>query len=780
MTAGVYYLGSFFASNSGEYFQHVFSVVYVGSLILAQVLGIYLLLCRLTKDQRVLIPASVLFGLLFCNPALVMGWFFQTFYPFLMYAFLSFFVTLRLRYLFLSLLMTVILLNQSLVYTCYTFLTIHLFLVVCLLWAVAMHGKALLMRGKIVAASIKQYIPHLAAFAVLSIILLAPYVYIQLFEINTLEFGKATSRMAHLWDIRYYFQNTEMFVLDYKQFFMHMLDLTGNVGYVSSYFFGYIFFFLAALAVCCSRDTKKWIFVGTLLLVWFLNFPRDHVNIGWIAHVLTAMTNPLAIIVRDYNLASLCIVPFLLFPLVILGVNVVIEAVEKKTGNAGRFIAAAALAMVFASLTLPGQPAQTKVYLYVFMTVSFLAGLVICFSAQRSRRIAGAIVLGAMLLTDAAFSWHQVKTQLLTYQIRPREVMVADKLLWMDYQNPKIFPFVDHFESSNIYDGDHNPFLWTLRDANLSFFHVLNPEIFFIRPDGHNPRHVSYGQWWKDGLMKAYLAQNPQVFFFARLGVQSQPGIVENIVSRGLARDVVAIEGAAPGILPFIPEAVHPQPPLPEKWTVTAMTGLMDFWDRFDYDGRMMVWNFKVHGSLPKHIATNVLVKDPSVRFAIQMPEGKTVEFEPVQGGFVKPLTFDMQNMKEGEVRAALPIDTSFSGAKGVLLIKTNPAFSVLNVVKHTNDTTVFRYNAPDNGWLGMHLPYDRRFRVSVDNKPVKIWRMNKSFMAVPITPGTHQVSLQYAPDSWLRLGLVAALLAALIAYAGFIFLAFRFEDKHS
>ena len=67
---------------------------------------------------------------------------------------------------------------------------------------------------------------------------------------------------------------------------------------------------------------------------------------------------------------------------------------------------------------------------------------------------------------------------------------------------------------------------------------------------------------------------------------------------------------------------------------------------------------------------------------------------------------------------------------------------------------------------------------VPVDGKITRYWRMNKSFMAVPIIQGPHLLSVQYEPHTWLRWGLFTALIAALVSFFGVFLAALRSEDK--
>ena len=101
LTSAAYILLSPFTDNSAQFFDRVFSIVYIGSLMGIRVMGIFLLLKRLTEDKWILRVCPVIFAIFF-SPGFMFGTYYQSFFPLLMYFILSFFLTGRPLYLGLT------------------------------------------------------------------------------------------------------------------------------------------------------------------------------------------------------------------------------------------------------------------------------------------------------------------------------------------------------------------------------------------------------------------------------------------------------------------------------------------------------------------------------------------------------------------------------------------------------------------------------------------------------------------------------------------------------
>ena len=59
-----------------------------------------------------------------------------------------------------------------------------------------------------------------------------------------------------------------------------------------------------------------------------------------------------------------------------------------------------------------------------------------------------------------------------------------------------------------------------------------------------------------------------------------------------------------------------------------------------------------------------------------------------------------------------------------------------------------FIYQAPYDGWLVMHQPFDPKWKLSVDGKPAVFYKTNKSFIGFSLSKGRHAVLLRYWPGT--------------------------------
>jgi hypothetical protein len=271
--------------------------------------------------------------------------------------------------------------------------------------------------------------------------------------------------------------------------------------------------------------------------------------------------------------------------------------------------------------------------------------------------------------------------------------------------------------------------------------------------------------------MREFVSQNNHLFFFSRYAVQKGPGVFENIVRRRLAQDVLMVEGSGPSIKAGIPSQVVRLPQGGDQW-FSIPQDILDGAPGWVYKNGMAIWDFPLGGNIPNYFATNILTHDHWARFFIQSADQKYVELSPAQGQLLRPMTFDVQNIKEGKVFVALPANTSFAGLKGVLLLKSRDASGITSVWLHHSDDTGITFQAPADGWLGIQYPYDAKWRIDIDGKPARFYRADKSFIGLPITQGEHKILIRYWPGSWLRWGLplsavlTCVLFIILIVYA--------------
>jgi len=771
LTAIVYVILSPFVDNSAQFFDRVFSIVYVGTLLCIRTIGIFLLLKRLTDDQWMLRIGTVVLALLFCPPAFMLGTFYQSFYPLLMYFILSFFLTWRLRYLGMTALFLLLSFSQGIIHTCYMYLGINMFIVSCVFYSLLTQRLIISRCQKFFIENSKMLLAGGLGLLGLAVIILGPYAYMQLFCLKDVAFGADHSRLTGMWSAAHYFHHLMLDQTPPSDFFRRMLDFTFMPG--RSFFLGYMIFFLSGLALTMSSDRRKWIFVMAILLVWFINFPKDTFSVGLIGHWVNVLTNPLKVMVRSYQTACNSIIGYLLMPLAVMGLGVLKDLGRGLVFQNWRLRWLVVFLVIFAVNGCSYQPAIVRIYFTAAMIISLTALALLIFLRHHAwaRRMAKTAIACLILLDMGISAWGMNHFLKAYCALRPHVVEVLPSEIGpvgLDFHNPKIFPFVGQ---SDIYSVVAQSYLWTLPDMSLNFNSVINREEAFIPPFPHIPRHIAFLGWENDPYMWAYVSQNNKLFFFARYAVQQSPGVFENIVRRQLSRDVMMVEGSEASIRAEIPSQIVPLPPGQDQWGIIPQD-IHDGIPGWVYGKDMVIWEFPLDQQLPNYFATNIFTHDRWVRFFLQSADQKYVELTPVQGQLLRPMTFDVQNIKEGKVLVALPVNTSFVGLKGVLLLKMKDASGITSVWRHHSDETGITFQAPDNGWLGIQFPYDPKWHIELDGQPVHFYRMNKSFIALPITQGDHKILIQYWPGSWLRWGLLlsvifsSVLLISLIIYA--------------
>ncbi len=764
LTAIVYVLLSPFSDNSALFFNQVFAVVYIGSLLCIRTIGIFLLLKRLTDDKWILRAGTVIFALLYCPPAFLFGTFYQSYYPLWMYLILSFFLTWRLRYLGMSILFMLLSFSQGIIHTCYMYLGINFFIISCAVYSLFINRAKLgQWKGFFKKNSRKIQLGCLGLLAV-AVIILGPYFYMQAFWLKDVLFGADHSRLSGMWSAAHYFHSLKLDQTPPADFFRRMLDFTFMSG--RSFFLGFMMFFLSGLALTMSPDRRKWIFVLAILLVWSINFPRDSFSIGLIGHWINVLTNPLKVMVRSYQTSINSIIGYLFMPLAAMGLLVLKDMGRGIVFQTRRFGWFAVFLIVFAVNGCSYQQGIVKIYFSAAMVISLTAFALLVFYNRNTlvRGIARSFFI-VLILADMAISTGLMKHYIAAnFSLRPHfmeDLHPPRGVEGLDFHNPKIFPFVGQ---SDMYSLDGLSYLWTLRDMSLNFNSVINRETAFMPVDNYSPRHFSFGAWPEDPVMREYVSQNNKLFYFTVYAVQQGPGIFENIVRRKLTQDVMMVDGHGPSVIKGIPSRIDPVAAGNDQWGSIPMN-VSDGWPGWVYRNDMMIWDFPLQGSLPSYFATNIFTHDRWVRFFIQTADQKIVELAPVQGQLLRTMTFDVQNIKEGKVFVALPADISIAGLNGMLLFKTKDASGITSVWLHHSDETGINFQAPADGWLGIQYPYDPKWRIDVDGKPARYFRANRSFIGLPLSQGEHKILIRYWPDSWLRWGLPLSVIVTCVLF---------------
>jgi len=144
----------------------------------------------------------------------------------------------------------------------------------------------------------------------------------------------------------------------------------------------------------------------------------------------------------------------------------------------------------------------------------------------------------------------------------------------------------------------------------------------------------------------------------------------------------------------------------------------------------------------------------------------------PAQGLLNVPYTYDVQNVRVGWMTVLLPVEESITFNNLDLKVKLPDYIS--DVWRNEHDHLGITFNAPSDGWMVLHYPYDLKWHLTVDGKPAALYRVNQYFMGAPVSKGGHKVLLNYWPDTPLRWLLSISMVLTVVVFEGLIIYAFR------
>ena len=104
----------------------------------------------------------------------------------------------------------------------------------------------------------------------------------------------------------------------------------------------------------------------------------------------------------------------------------------------------------------------------------------------------------------------------------------------------------------------------------------------------------------------------------------------------------------------------------------------------------------------------------------------------------------------------------------------------ITNIYQHMSDTLEFDYVAKEDGWLVMHYPYDKKWKMTRNGKLQKLYQANYSFMASPVKKGTQRILLQYWPDTNLRFFIGLSIVISQIVFWFVVYIGIRQKTKAS
>lgn len=774
VTAIAYHVLAPFADDSSRLFFHVFAWVNLMTLLLIRIAGIFLLLKTVTKNRIILSMGAVVFAVFFSQWAFLKGGFYMSYFPLGMYFIVRFFQQMQWRYLAATFLFFIISLGSGMHYGGYMYLPMHFFIIAGILWRIFFNSSSQPFDGHLRKTFQWQ---KMAGVILVAVLIMAPYVYIAKVGFSDLAFGQDHSRITHPFSPRWYFHNPELDLGNPSSFFSSLL----NIQSLDDFYLGLSLLFLALAGLMLSRNRLKYFFALGVFFLWLLSFPREGLNIGLIAHWINALTNPLKTIPRSYYFACHAMLPYLMMPLAVMGIEAVYELYQGKTYSGWTLGLWGVLTGVLVVNGVPVVSSEVRLYLVVSTVV--LLGAIVWIHFRNSPRARNFLIgtICFFVISDVLFIIYQSKhifvnsyyRKPLTFDAFPQAGMVG-----YDFENPSIFPYRYSYTLHFSYRDE--PYIWFPHSVSSDFHHVINQGLNYTYLNGYNPRHVEFLKWLNDPSTLTYLTQNNEFIFLAPAAINAAPDALSRITAAGLARQVVEVQDPQRKLkLPDRwPDGMRPKGQ--EDLQYSQVSGVFDGTKLSTYhlQGDLMIYTLYLPPGFPQHLASSwFLPESRYLRFLVGTTGQQWQEFQAAQGELIRPYTFDVQNIKQGQLNAAFPRNDFPFYHKCVLLYRSGDNQGVVGLWKKQFDNLGLIYNAKEDGWFVGHYPYDAKWRISVDGKPVAYYRVDKSFIGFPLTQGEHKILIAYWPQSPLRIYLLVSAILTTLGLPLLIFLALKWEN---
>ena len=336
----LYPIVSLFYDSPGEAFQVTVSVVPFLTLSLIQIIGVYLLLRRFSSRLIVLLPCTII-GSTLLSPVLYFGVNYGDIiplFPLLVHFVLCFFEDFRLNDALLAFAVMLVGAGTRLFSTVsYFYQAIHFFILCALVWSIVRRDSILRK-----CFDRETWRPNRTTFVkigitlVLFVVVMAPWLILYLesygdidFALNIYGYG---NRTENIFSVTEYFKRPIYFARQ-EYFLILSLDYQTNDWLGSWSFLGFGVFFLSFCGLILSRDKRKFIFFGAILLSILINSPRVSVNVGFLAHIINALTNPTKALPRTFH-SQAWLMPYFFLPLIAMGLESLFSIAERRRNSA--------------------------------------------------------------------------------------------------------------------------------------------------------------------------------------------------------------------------------------------------------------------------------------------------------------------------------------------------------------------------------------------------------------------------------------------------------------
>lgn len=775
ISAALFWLTSGFSPDTGRFLYD--NMVYVFNVIpmLVRAAGMYLLLSLLIQRRWLILLTSVLAGSFF-NPQFHFGLNCTALYsmlPLVLFFLLRYATRFEMRDLLAAFLLVAVgVAVDPLVGLGYFYQGIHFFVLAAIVWvAVANRARLRSAWQSVFRPRWKLAVhPRVLLTALLTAVVVLPWVYLLRTTYGDYELAHETSRFANVFNLLGYFERSHYGTNPWILLRMS-LDFTHNDWVFQWVFIGFSAVFFAICGAVLSRDSRKYIFILTIVFFWLLQFPREMASVTSLAHWLNALTNPFNSVVRTGHMTGAFLLPTMVAPLFALGIDRICSAAaQEQPGERGRVYAVVALlglAILWAFWPklpyLSSLPPRYIAYVVAGAVVALTLLLVVYFF-RRSMRVA-AVATGAalavLLATDIGvariyFSYMGEEMEVVTHEVQG----IAPELnpVGLDYQNPLIRPLREQFVHAPL--GQVKYFVRpdpVFMQGN--FYRYTFLEKFFVPASQYTPRHTAYVPLSRDHDMQEYLRRNGNLTFFAEHAVAADRASLREVLDRNLERRVVLVQGEKQDRvleqLPARPGSAPADRKSQAEWVFTLKDA------HLAGDGNYVI---ALPSSFPPTLASSIFSPD---RQNLSLDVGGQA-LKPAQGWISRPLQYDVQNIKKGTLHFSLPADLARDSATPVRLRYSSSApLNSLSVITYEPDRLKFALDAERDGWLVVHQPFDPKWSLKVNGADTKPYRANAAFLATPISKGRATVELEYMPSSYLRPALALSLLLSMLVLVG-------------
>jgi hypothetical protein len=768
LTALAYSVSSPFVPDQAQWFFANYTVVYNVVTTVIRTLGVYLLAALFTRNAVTLLCTSVFAATIAAMPnylGLNCGALYALF-PFVAF-FLQRWVDSRraIDLLLFVLSLTAAITFDPLVGLGYFYQGVHFLVLSSLLWLAAMWLIKAPLPVRAIEGGARPGKPqHWVAALIAVPVVLGPWAALLLTNYGDYELAHESSRFARLLSVSAYFEN-QHFGANPRLLPALLVEFSKNQWAFQWVFVGWIFLFFVLCGAILSEDRRRYIFILTAVAFWLLQFPRDPGSALSVAHWLNALTNPFNSIVRSAHMTGAFLLPYVLLPLFVLG----FDAFFKLCRGAVRPPSAPRLALLLLvlastsllawrySAALRGSRPSTELA-YLVLLPAVLAGALLTVrsgrtAGPRAMAIGAAVVAGA-LLADLAALRHYVQDVARHMHVtghRFNGIPERFQPVRIDRQNPHILPVREYY----VFDPPGQPVAYIGTDPiNMQglLYQYTNLGKYLDAPSNYKPRHKAYRVLHTDPVFRQYLARDTRLSFLAEAAVPDLPGALEQIVEHGLERRVIVVSGAdrIADAWPHQALARLQEAPADERtpaWTEIRFRMGDATGSELVYGGRRLV--FALPKGFPRWLASTPFTADRD-NLAVQV-DGR--DLVAVQGWTDRLGTFDLQNVRQGTLQLVVARAIAENpGRPLVLRYRFATPVNAGSVHTRSPDTLGFSVRTDRPRWLLLHMPYDTRWRFSVNGEKAEHFRANRAFTAIRLPAGDSDVTASYWPASPLRI----------------------------